>query len=172
MLTVVFLWGVTIQLKLEEKDFLKAAKHHGRNWLIRTLILSLLLFLILWGWLKTQSPDLVASCLWSFAVFVLIIWYKWSFQYLGRARKNFRQQSKARHEATWTFGEEDLIIEQEKGFVKEAWGDFLKWRDCGDMILIYVTDFNYLIIPKHNLSEDEWMGMMKILGRKLGFSKG
>jgi len=103
---------------------------------------------------------------------ILIIGYKWFIQFLGRARKNFRQQSEAHHETTWTFGEDDLAIEHVNGFVKKPWGDFVKWRDCGDMILIYVTDFNYMIIPQHGFSEPEWVGLMKILDRKLGLSKG
>ena len=59
-------------------------------------------------------------------------------------------------------------MEGKNGYVKKPWGEFQRWTRSEDLILVFVTDRAYFLIPKHQLSNKEWKEALAMLERKLG----
>lgn len=162
---------MTFRLQLSEEDYLKAAKLHGRRWLLRFALPYFVILAGLMYWISSRSAGLGLPFQVGFMVFlVLVLFYKWFVQMPSRTRKLYRQQIEVQSELTCTLEEEHFGIEHKNGFVKKPWGEFRRWMLSDDLILIFPTDRAYFLIPKHQLSEEEWNETVAMMERKLGTS--
>lgn len=159
---------MTFELKLEEADYLKAAKLHGRRWLLRFALPYFVILSALMFWISSRSAGLGGGSQIGFMVFlVAVLFYKWFVQMPARTVKNFRQHADSQKELTCTMDEEQFALEHDNGFVKKPWGEFRKWRGSDELILLYVTDMSYLVIPRRCLSAKEWEATTKIVNAKI-----
>ncbi|MFT6177841.1 MAG: ABC-type multidrug transport system fused ATPase/permease subunit [Akkermansiaceae bacterium] len=160
---------MTFRLQLSEEDYLKAAKLFGRRWLLRLALPYFVILSVLMYWISSRSAGLGLSFQVSFIVFlVLVLFYKWFVQMPSRTRKLYHQQIEVQSELRCTLEEEHFAIEHRNGFVKKQWEEFRRWTLSNDLILIFPTDRAYFLIPKHQLTEEEWQETVAMMERKLG----
>lgn len=151
-----------------ESDFQEAAALHGRRWLIRFalpyfLIFSGLAFWWTWNW----APGRLGYPM-GFILFLGgVIAFKWCVQMRLRVRKDFRQQTTFRQEVTMTLDEEQLVMEHADGLVRKSWGDFRKYRATDQIILIYLSDYLFFVLPRRVLSEEDWRSARELIVRKV-----
>jgi len=158
---------MTYRLQLSEEDYLRAAKFHGRRWWLRFALPYYVILSALMFWISGRSAGLGTAFQIGFVTFLtLVLLYKWFVQFPNRARKLYRQQTELQGELTYTLDEEYFGLEHKNGFVKKPWEEFRRWTKTEEMILVYLTDNAYFLIPKNQLSEEEWQGSVAMLERK------
>lgn len=159
---------MTFSLQLEEEDFLKAGRLHGRRWLLRFALPYFAVLFALMVWFSRNFGEHRVWFLAGFSVFlVLVLGFKWFVQMPRRTRKNFRQQAEVQKEMTCSLEEEHFSMEHANGSLRKPWSEFRKWRHSEDLILLYPTDLVYFVIPRRCLTDDEWNKVMTWLERKL-----
>ena len=159
---------MTYQLNLSEEDYLKAAKLYGRRWLWRFALPYFVILSALMFWITSRSAGLGGAFQIGFVVFLgVVLFYKWFVQFPARTRKLYQQQIEIQSELTCTVEEEHFGIEHKNGYVKKPWGEFLRWTKTDEMILLFPMERAYFLIPKHQLSEEEWQETVAMMERKL-----
>jgi len=169
---------MTFRLQLSEEDYLKGARLYGRRWLWRFALPYFVVLSALMFWITSQSAGLGLPFQIGFVVFLIaVLCYKWFVQMPARTRKLYRQQHEIQSELVCTLEEDHFGLEHKNGFVKKPWEEFCRWTLTDDLILVFPLDRAYFLIPKDQLSDDEWRlsddewrETVTLLERKLGVS--
>ena len=162
---------MTFPLQLSEEHYLKAAKLYGRRWLWRFALPYFVVLSLLMLWITSRSAGLGLSFQVGFVAFLIgVLCYKWFVQMPARTRSVYRQQIEAQSELVCTLEEDYFGLEHKNGYVKKPWGEFQRWTLSEDLILVFLTDRAYFLIPKDQLSEEEWKSVVTMMKRKLGAS--
>ena len=140
-----------IIVKLEESDYLLAQSVH-RKWSVRKAVVVYSLCII----------AIVAGCAlwglgaWSIAAGILggvvggviggsivsYIYVPW------KTKRVFRQQKSLQREFTISWDANGVRTKSENGEFSSSWSDFLRWKESEALFLIYLSDIQFLMIPK------------------------
>jgi hypothetical protein len=150
---------LTGQYNLE--DFKKAQALHVRGGKLSTwagyLVIGLLAFATLLGmvmalvaqfpWEFVTMPALLLS-VWAFFQFVLIPYQ------LGRV---FKQQKDLSAPFEIELTDEEFYFRNEFGNSRMPWGDFVKWKESADLLLLYRSNAAFHLLPKRLFTSGQEM---------------
>lgn len=78
-----------------------------------------------------------------------------------QARRTFAQQKELGVPWEMLVTETGLEISNEFGHARRPWGDFIKWKEDDDLLLLYESDTVYRVLPKRFFSPAEQLARLK-----------
>ena len=108
----------------------------------------IILAAVLWaGWYSFSQGDIgVLDYLFVAAILFLIV--NFAVYLPWKTRRIYRQQKALQRELTYRFDDSGVFASNENGQSTTPWGDYLKWKQNDHMILLYLSDCMYQMIPK------------------------
>jgi YcxB-like protein len=94
---------------------------------------------------------------WTFWVLVVALLYIVLFLCFGipfNARRMYKQRKDLQRECTFSVSEEGLHFSTEGMAGTKPWTDYLRWKEGKDVILIYMSDDLYQMMPKRFFASD------------------
>ncbi|MBF0434374.1 MAG: YcxB family protein [Magnetococcales bacterium] len=70
-----------------------------------------------------------------------------------KSKRIFQQHKIIQLPFSLTWNGDELISESKQGLIRILWSDIVKWKDNDQIILIYVSDINFVVIPKRIFSD-------------------
>ncbi len=150
----------TLRFNLTNDDHVEASQLHamrgsrGGLWILAAiiwLIYSALAFLAVgeWDWQHAATSAGLGAAV--AAVVVLLIYH---YTIPRRSRRIFAQQKSLQSEVEASWNEEALDLAAPSGRGKLLWGDFHKWTEGPNVILLYQSDAIFNLFPKRAFSEE------------------
>ncbi|MBL8779536.1 MAG: YcxB family protein [Alphaproteobacteria bacterium] len=145
-----------VHVQLGEGDFIAGTQLHAfrapRLWVIAGVVVVLVLladYNVYSGsgehsYLLLGLGVLYALTLLVFVPYVILPW---------RARKQFRQVTTARDPFDIVWDDETLTITAADWMQKSRWDDFVKSREDAQLILLYISDFSFRIVPRRAFAD-------------------
>lgn len=78
-------------------------------------------------------------------------------------RRRFAQDKLLRQPVTATWDAEIYEAEQPGAHNRIPWPDYVKWREDRHLFLFFVSDFNYQILPKRALNQEQIEDLQRTL---------
>lgn len=144
---------ITGQLTLQ--DYLHAQSLHARRvWWVQLLVVLAALPLI-GGYVSVMVPDIAAHgwvnlgyYLWLPVVIVLALLLYYFVALPRRVRRLFEQQKALSAPFEHEITPDGLVSSNQYGRSTRPWAHFLKWKESRDILLLYVSDLQFVLIPK------------------------
>jgi hypothetical protein len=163
----------TVQVQLTEDDFIAAMQLHAlrapRLWVIVGVVVVLLLLADYNFYAGSGVHSYVLLALGAVYVFVLLI----VVPYLivpWRAGKQFRQMAASRDSFEIVWDDDAMTITAANWMQKSGWRDFVRSRENEKLILLYISDYSFRIVPKRAFARsvlDDFLGLVRAkVGRK------
>ena len=141
--------------QLTWQDYLQAQYLHARLVWWGQLIVVLAILAFIGGYTSTMIPDIAAQgwgvlgyYLWLPLVIVVALLLYYFVALPRRVRRLYQQhtemQSPFEHEIT----ESGLASSNEFAHADRPWGHFRKWKQDKNILLLYVSDIQFVLIPK------------------------
>jgi hypothetical protein len=151
-----------ITIQLNEQDYLDAQRLHRRSSEVRfwvALAVAVLAFAsVLIGDLKPPLPEgFFSSHAGPLAIMLAVGILLVVFRYVyipSRHRRIFRQQKNLHvlYELSWS--DTGFVATSERGSVRTAWTDVVKCRENEKLLLLYLSDVMFHILPKRSFPDD------------------
>lgn len=95
-------------------------------------------------------------------------YFAWSFAFWlpRKVRKSFRQRKDLHRPCFYFPSDTGLGAETEGAAGVKPWTDYLKWKEGKSVLLLYMSDDMYQIIPKHFFPSDDDLAKFKDLLRE------
>lgn len=147
------------------EDYLQAQLLHVQQpvWIrvLSYLFYALVGFILLWGLLSSISG--ITLLLYLMPVLFLAAFFPlYRFVLLPRqARRIFDQSKELALPIDYEVTEAGLKISNAMGSSLRPWKNFHKWKEGKDMLLLYLSDLGFLMIPKHFFSDSQQLEAIK-----------
>jgi hypothetical protein len=138
---------------LEPGDYIRAQYLHLRPRLTYKIIGVLVIAAFVWAaWLSLTIGDVdIMDFLFVSLPFLLILHFAVYLPW--KTRRIFKQQKALQRKLVFTFDAEGVTTEAENGNWKTPWEDYVRWKKNDRLILLYVSDCMYHMLPKRLLAE-------------------
>lgn len=154
-----------LQFTYDKKKVLQGLRYHF-IWQpeLRVLFVVILAFdlataiLYFIGKIRPQ-PFLLGSCIWL--LFLVSFWYVMPNSVYKREEKTFKDTFLI------IFRSDFIILENEKGYVKWAWGDFSKFTESPNFFHLYFTPKSFFLIPKDDMVDEIKFDLRLLLSDKI-----
>ena len=134
--------------RIDANDYVRAQYLHLRPRLLYKILGGVVLAaFVLAAWLSLTSGDLDAM---DFLVFALVIFLVLNFTvYLPwKTRRLYKQQKSLQGELSYVFNNDGVAVDSENGNWKTPWTDYVRWKKNDQLLLLYLSDCIYHMIPK------------------------
>jgi len=162
---------IEIKGTLLAEDYVSAQYLHLRPRPIFRIFGIIVLALFLWaGWysLTSGEPD-VLDYIFFLAMGYLIL--NFAVYLPWKTRRIYRQQKALQRELTMKFDEVGVNAENENGRSRTSWEDFHKWKANDQLILLYLSDCLYHMVPKRFFTDvGDFEQLRELLPGKIGSS--
>jgi len=163
----------TVQVQLTEDDFVAAMQLHAlrapRLWVIVGVVVVLLLIADFNFYAGSGEHSYLLLALGVIYAFVLLV----VVPYLilpWRARKQFRQMAASRDRFEVVWDNDTVTITAANWMQKSGWRDFVRSRENEKLILLYISDYSFRIVPKRAFAQaalDDFRSLVRAtVGRK------
>ena len=154
---------------IQPSDYVSAQYLHMRPRPIYKVLGAFISVLVLWAaWIAITDedrrafdllyPTLVIAMILNFAVYL-----PW------KTRRIYGQQKALQRELTFRFDENGALITTENGQTATPWSDYLRWKQNNHLILIYLSDCMYHMLPRRLfLDPDGFEKLGELLTSKIG----
>ncbi len=155
-----------IHVQLDWKDYLDASRLHMRpvgarrvaRWSVIGLVAAVFICTVLLWILGELTPEIVKS--WSYllpvvaaAVGLYLLSY---YVYLPwNTRRIFLQQKEYAAPFEIEITPQALLAYSQYGYSNRPWADYRKWRQDEKLLLLYLSDVQYTVIPKRFLDDQQ-----------------
>ncbi len=142
---------IEINGKLKPQDFVSAQYLHIRPRLGFKILGAVILLAIVWAiWYSFFGTSLKNAGWKDFLFLASLVYLLFYFYFLipWQARRRFRQQKSLHREVKMRFAESGVNAVNETGRVTIPWSDYLRWKENDHIVLLYVSDTNFHMIPK------------------------
>ena len=148
-----------LPIQLDEADYLTAQALHSklsRNW-IAIFWLAMLALAAVTVWVLTYGRESLSSGemaglvggtlggLIGGVVGGLVVRY---FYVPWKHKRIFRQQTSLHLPFRFSWSNEEIVSENERGSIKTKWSEIVKWKENDQLFLLYISDVMFLIFPK------------------------
>ena len=138
---------------LEANDYIRAQYLHLRPRLLYKIIGVVVLALVVWGyWLALNDTPYDAWDILFLALPILLV-FQFTVYLPWKTRRLYRQQKAMQRHLTYTIDDHGISVESDNGTWKTPWEDVHRFKMNDRLILLYVSDCLYQILPKRFLSE-------------------
>ncbi len=141
------------QLTLE--DYLQAQYLHMRPGRLAAAVLYILLGLVVLGILGSLYPSIAAGdpiqsmiFILPFLVIILFIVLYYYVLFPRRVQRIYEQQKEMSASFEHEITPEGLASSNQYGYANRPWGNFRKWRENNDLFLLYLSDLQFIVLPK------------------------
>lgn len=147
-----------IQGTFTERDLRNAAWTNlrpRRSIAILGAVLAVLFFWALWIAFfgsRSSEPDWMRWLMLAVPVYLTWMFAVWL---PGKVRKTYRQRKDLQRPCIYIPSDTGLGAETEGAAGVKPWTDYLKWKEGKSVLLLYMADDMYQIIPKHFFSSEE-----------------
>ncbi len=141
--------------QLTWQDYLQAQFLHARRvWWGQLLVVIAVLSLI-GGYASAMVPDIAAQgrgvigyYLWLPILIVAAILFYYYVQLPRRIRRIYEQQREMSSPFDHAITASGLATSNQYGHLDRPWEDFRKWKENKDLLLLYLSDVQFVLIPK------------------------
>jgi YcxB-like protein len=154
----------TIQIQLKEEEFVdaaKAASAPSQAWFL-TAAVALLAVLMCLIWLsRTGHGRESIAGLGALVGTAVGGWIGRGLSIGAKAKRLFRQQKGLHrpYDLSWTT--EAITLTAEHGTSRIQWPDFHKRRETDDQFLLFLSDANFLMVPKRAFPDTTLLGTFR-----------
>ena len=146
-----------ITVRISEGDFLKSQWLHSKVSIFRffgVILIVAWLGYLLYEVFEISRPAVIGGVLgflvWNLFYYVIYLRLRY--------KKIYRQQKKFLHSPTNVLWNEEFIeFRDEVGHVKLKWSDYAKYREGKYIVLLYLSDVLFHMIPKSAFESEEQM---------------
>jgi len=133
---------------LQPNDYVRAQFLNLRPRPVYKVVGVILLAAAIWaGWYSFSQGDIeLLDYLFVAAILFLIL--NFAVYLPWKTRRIYKQQKAMQRELTYRFDESGVFASNENGQSTTPWEDYLKWKQNDHMILLYLSDCLYHMIPK------------------------
>ena len=78
-----------------------------------------------------------------------------------QTRKIFAQQKELQPPFEMEFTDDNLVLSYEFGNAIRPWKNFIKWKENEKLLLLYLSDIMFVMIPKRFLTDPQQLEMIK-----------
>ncbi len=141
--------------QLTAEDYLRAQYLHMRPGRLAAAGLYILLGLVVLGILGSLYPTIAAGdpiqsmiFILPFLVIVLFIVLYYYVLFPRRVQRIYEQQKEMSASFEHEITPEGLASSNQYGYANRPWGNFRKWRENKDLLLLYLSDVQFILLPK------------------------
>ena len=132
----------------QPRDYVRAQYLHIRPRPFYKVLGTLVLALFLWAaWLSLTSGDFGAFDV-LFLVTIVALILNFTVYIPWKTRRVYRQQKALQREQSFKFDDAGASISNENGQATMPWSDYLKWKQNDHLILLYLSDCMYHMLPR------------------------
>ena len=100
---------------------------------------------------------------------LLLFWLLFRYVILpSRTKKIFTQQKETNAPFEMEITEDNLVASNEFGNAIRPWKNFTKWKENEELLLLYISDIMFVIIPKRLIPDPKQLEMIKSFIQKNG----
>lgn len=161
-----------VPIQLEESDYLAAQALHSklsRNWVV-AFWLAMLPLAAVTVWVLVYGRDnlsngevagLVGGTLGGLiggvvgGLGVRYFFVPW------KHKRVFRQQTSLHLPFRFSWSEEEILSENERGSIKTKWSEIVKWKEDDRLFLLYISDVMFLIFPKRAFADQRELSQFR-----------
>ena len=153
----------------QSSDYVRAQYLHTRPRPVYKVLGAIVLALFLWAaWHSLTSGDFGVFDLLFLATAVLLI-LNFTVYLPWKTRRIYRQQKALQRELAYKFDDDGVSVTNENGQSLTPWDDYLKWKQNDNLILLYLSDCMYHMLPNRFFSNaNEVDGLREILRSRIG----
>lgn len=132
----------------QPSDYVRAQYLHIRPRPLYKVLGVIVLVLFLWAaWLAFTSDDFGAFDI-LFLVTIVAFILNFTVYIPWKTRRVYRQQKALQRGLSFKFDDAGASISNENGHSTSPWSDYLKWKQNDHLILIYLSDCMYHMLPR------------------------
>ena len=133
---------------LTSGDYVRAQYLHIRPRLAYKILGVLILALFTWAaWFSFASENTELLDLF-FVVAIVFLILNFAVYLPWKTRRIYKQQKALQRELAFVFDEDGVSVSSQNGQSVTPWDDYLKWKQNDQLILIYLSDCMYHMLPK------------------------
>ena len=153
---------------IDASDYVRAQYLHLRPRLIYKILGFLVLAAFVWAaWLSLTVGDLDVMDFVFIALPILLI-LNFAVYLPWKTRRLYKQQKSLQGELTFSFDEDGVTVQSENGSWRTAWTDYVRWKKNDQLVLLYLSDCMYHMIPKRFSTEaGDFDTLCELVGQKL-----
>jgi len=153
----------------QPSDYVRAQYLHIRPRPLYKVLGAIVLILFLWAaWLALTSDDFGAFDV-LFLVTIIAFVLNFTVYIPWKTRRVYRQQKALQRELSFKFDDAGVSVSNENGQSVTPWDDYLKWKQNDRLILLYLSDCMYHMLPKRMFAESaDFNRLGELLIRRIG----
>lgn len=137
----------------EPSDYVRAQYLHIRPRPLYKVLGTIVFALFLWAaWLSVTSDDFGTFDVF-FLLFIVALILNFTVYIPWNTRRVYRQQKALQRELSFGFDDAGVSISNENGQSMTPWSDYLKWKQNDQIILLYLSDCMYHMLPRRMFAD-------------------
>lgn len=161
--------------QLTPEDYLQAVHLNMRPGRLAAAVLYILLGLLVLGILAGIYPALAAgglvesmTFLLPLLVIILFIALYYFVLFPRRVRQIYEQQKEMTAPFEHEITPDGLITSNQYGYANRPWANFRKWRENKDLFLLYLSDLQFILLPKRFCTPEQLQAIReRLLANKI-----
>ena len=164
--------GQTAEFQLTEKDFQAAARlyYAQRRWWWFAIIVLVVLFFELnglihpvTGWTPRLYLEMAGTLAGTALILILVLELAQRFSLPWQARRYFARHKALRRPRTVSWDDDELATEGANFNARTPWTDIRRWRENKEVVVLYVTERLFHILPKRVLNRGQLADLVRTL---------
>ena len=153
----------------QPSDYVRAQYLHIRPRPLYKILGSIVAALFLWAaWLALTSDDFGGFDI-LFLVTIVAFILNFTLYIPWKTKLVYRQQKALQRKLTFKFDDTGAEVSHENGQSTLPWSDYLKWKKNDHLILIYLSDCVYHMLPRRMfVDQTEFEKLGDLLTEKIG----
>jgi hypothetical protein len=132
---------------IQPGDYVKAQYLHMRPRPLYEILGIIVLALFFWAtWIAITDDDHDAFDLLYLALIIALI-LNYTVYIPWKTRRVYRQHKALQRELSFKFDATGALVTNENGQSRMPWSDYLRWKQNDHLILIYLSDSMYHMLP-------------------------
>jgi hypothetical protein len=162
---------ITYKLDPTLREFIAAHYLHHRPSLrpiFKVLGVTLLLIFIMVFVMRWLYPSRFDTSDFVLVIFIGLLILQYGVILPLRVKKSYYQNKFHQHETNSQLDDAGIHIKSDLGENHIPWDHFIKWKENKSLIIIYITDLQFLVIPKRCLGSAATVNeVLLLIGNKI-----
>ena len=133
---------------LQPGDYIRAQYLNLRPRPVFKVAGAIILVAVAWTCWYLLTRDDFGLFAYAYVALILLLVLNFGVYLPWKTRRMYRQQKALQRELTYRFDDSSVFASNENGESTTPWEDYLKWKQNDQMILLYLSDCLYQMIPR------------------------
>jgi hypothetical protein len=158
--------------KFEWQDYMQSVrlnyKTHIFTTIFWTLIFLMAIFILLFSLIFQEFSHYSIFAIILFAIIILSIMITLVNNFIVipiNTKKYFYQDKELQIPFIMEIENETLTLKNEESVSIRKWIDFIKWRKDKNIIMLYISDIKFIMLPKRMLTQEQQENIINILNK-------